>query len=153
VHAFEPNPQITPLLRQNCQRYPNIVIHEQAVDVAPRRGSFFLNSASSVAAKSFVPEVSGPGVTWTPIDAEYVGPDAILALNPDVLKVDIEGIEAKFIEVMGTGAAGIPVIYIEFHAEDIRIDLERLLLRTHSLCYARILQPRQGEVMYVRRAL
>ncbi|MBW8884004.1 MAG: FkbM family methyltransferase, partial [Planctomycetia bacterium] len=38
IHAFEPNPQVIPLLQQNCQRYANIVVHEQGVRLIPGRG-------------------------------------------------------------------------------------------------------------------
>src|SRR4051794_15123113 len=48
IHAFEPNPRVLSLLRQNSRPYANIVIHEQAVDATARRATLFMSSFSSV---------------------------------------------------------------------------------------------------------
>jgi len=77
----------------------------------------------------------------------------VLALNPDVLKIDIEGPESVVIEAMGGAVERIGRIYVEFHGETVHQHLEQLLSPTHGLSYARILQPQQGELMYVRREI
>jgi FkbM family methyltransferase len=151
VHAFEPNAQVWPLLRANCQRYPNIVIYQQAVDAKAGRGQLYSNNVSPVCASLVYTEAPPPGVTWSGVEVDIVGPEAVLDLAPDVLKVDVEGVEARLFEAMGAAVTRIPIIYVEFHGEDRRIHLERMLLRTHCLFYARILEPNQGELMYVKR--
>jgi len=155
IHAFEPNPQILPLLYQNCRPYSNIVIYEQAVDVKPGRNQLYSCNGVSVAAALLLEPPGGlpDGRQWVCADVEVVGPDAVLALIPDVLKIDIEGPESVVIEAMGKAIERIGRIYVEFHGETVRRHLDQLLLPTHCLAYSRILQPQQGELMYVRREI
>lgn len=152
VHAFEPNPQIIPLLKRNCKPYANIVIHEQAVDVQSRTDRLYFSSLGSVAASIVKPALAPPpGYERAGADVEIVGADAVSALAPDILKLDIEGVEGVLLAALGQAVARIGRIYVEFHHENIRRHIDDVLFPTHVLEYARIPNGRQGEVMYLKR--
>jgi len=151
VHAFEPAPQVTPVLRENCRSYPNIVIHEQGFSPTPGRGQFFVNSMSTVASRSITPDYQLPGLTWTTIEADYVDAKTIMDLKPEVVKIDIEGPEVDFIKAALSELEQVTLIYVEFHSEDRRVDIDRLLLRTHALVSGHISEAMRGDLLYVRR--
>ncbi|MGH9024718.1 MAG: FkbM family methyltransferase [Acidimicrobiia bacterium] len=70
----------------------------------------------------------------------------------DVLKVDTEGCEVPILEAMREWLPGLKVVYLEFHNEDDRKAIDRLLGDTHSLAVARVLFG-QGEMAYVSNAV
>lgn len=152
IYAYEPNPQIIPYLQSNCRPYQNIEIRTRAVDVKARRDKLYFNDIGSVAATVVNPGNAPPGTYYSYVEIEIDGPEAVLALKPEVLKIDIEGPEGLLLAAMRPGLENIYRIYVEFHHENIRQHIERLLIPTHTLEYARILQSRQGELMYVRRS-
>ena len=140
------------LLRHNCQPYPNVVIHPQAVGTKSGCGPLYRNNISSVCSTLHQSEIAYPGVEWTPLNVDIVGVNSIVDLSPDVLKIDVEGLEGALVHSIGSAVERTQIIYVEFHAEHLRIELDRMLLRTHALCYARILDREQGELTYVKRS-
>jgi hypothetical protein len=77
------------------------------------------------------------------VDVEIVGPEAIAAHKPDVLKMDIEGPEGVFLEALGD-LSGINRIYVEFHHENIRLHIDKLASPTHCLGICSHLEARAG---------
>jgi len=150
IHAWEPNPQVLGLLYQNVRLY-NVKVYPKAVDVTARRDKLYFNTLGSVAATVVSPGQAPPGAIWNAVDVDIDGPGAVTRLKPEVLKIDIEGPEGVLLEAMGDAVRDIYRIYVEFHHENIRKHIDKLLGDTHSLEYSRILQARQGELMYVRR--
>jgi FkbM family methyltransferase len=153
VHAFEPNPLILPNLHHNCKPFTNVVIHEQAIDAQPRRGKLYWTAWGSLVGTVISPSDPALAAQLNSAEVDILGPDAVTALAPDILKIDIEGPEGMILQSMGEAVSRIRRIYIEFHDESIRKYLEQILQPTHSLAYARIPEARQGEVMYLKRDL
>jgi FkbM family methyltransferase len=152
VHAFEPNPQILPLLHHNCKPYQNITIHEKAVGAQAGRGKFYVNNMNSVTATLLTPDEKQPnGLHWAAIDVDIVGPESILALAPDILKIDIECMESLLIFALGSAVLSITRIYVEYHLDGFRQQIHQMLSPTHELAHARSHGKDQGELMYLRR--
>ncbi len=101
VHAFEPNPALTPCLRRTIAASPNITLHECALGASAGELPFYIpdghDSMASLA-------------DWTPAVRRGVGPRRVLrvptvrlddiqlggsrgARPPQLLKVDVEGAE------------------------------------------------------------
>ena len=150
VYAWEPNPQVLRMLLNNCARF-NCHIVPKAVDVKARRDKLYFNEIGSVASTIVYAGDAPEGCYWNGVDVDIDGPEAVTRLKPEVLKIDIEGPEGVLLEAMGDAVRDIYRIYVEFHHENIRRHIDDLLFETHELAYARILQSRQGELMYVRR--
>ena len=150
IHAFEPNPHIIPMLESNCNPY-RVIVYPRAVDVKARRDKLYFNQLGSVASTVVRPSGAHDADYWHGVDVDIDGPEAVTRLKPEVLKIDIEGPEGVLLEAMGDAVRDIYRIYVEFHHENIRRHIDSLLFETHELAYARILQSRQGELMYVRR--
>lgn len=151
VHAYEPNPEILPFLRHNCQPFSNITIHPQAVNASGGLRKLYLSRLGSVAG-SLVPGMCPNGEPATAsLQVTSVPASEISALKPDVLKVDIEGLEIEVLAAVRESLPEIERIYVEFHSEQGRKLLDRLLDRTHALTQGRIATAEQGELMYLRR--
>jgi FkbM family methyltransferase len=71
----------------------------------------------------------------------------------DILKLDTEGCELPILRSMSALAARAGVIYIEFHHEADRREIDRLLSPTHVLVLGRINSPHRGELSYALRGL
>ncbi|HEY2415493.1 MAG TPA: FkbM family methyltransferase [Pirellulaceae bacterium] len=71
----------------------------------------------------------------------------------DILKLDTEGCEVPILRSLSGRLARTGVIYVEFHAERDRLEIDRLLLPTHSLFRGQIMKPYRGELCYVARAV
>lgn len=153
IHAYEPNPEVLPLLVANCGPYPNVRIYEQAAAAEAGRGKLYFNpTIGSLNSTIRTPAASAEQLAaWPCAEVDLAGPEQILARQPDVLKIDIEGMEDLLLDAMKNAVTRIGRIYVEFHQEQIRLNVDHLLIPTHKLAYARIDQPEQGELMYVKR--
>lgn len=70
----------------------------------------------------------------------------------DLIKIDTEGCEVPILrDLLSAYAPG--VIYFEIHAEDDRLEIDRLLHPTHLLARGRVTKPHRGQLAYVRKDL
>jgi FkbM family methyltransferase len=69
----------------------------------------------------------------------------------DILKLDTEGCEVPILRSLNEFLPRTGVIYVEFHSERDRLEIDRLLLPTHALFRAEIARSYRGELCYVSR--
>ena len=69
----------------------------------------------------------------------------------DVLKVDTEGCELPILRSIAELLPSIPVIYVEYHSEDDRREIDRMLGDTHVVVAGHVFQIHRGELTYVAR--
>ncbi len=67
----------------------------------------------------------------------------------DILKLDTEGSELPILRSISDWIPKIGILYLEFHATEDRIEIDRLLAQTHVLFCGRIQSPHRGELCYV----
>jgi FkbM family methyltransferase len=70
----------------------------------------------------------------------------------DILKIDTEGCEVAILQGMGDLLSSVKVAYLEFHSEDDRKEIDRLLGDTHDLVLGKIVH-QIGNVIYVAKDL
>jgi len=73
---------------------------------------------------------------------DKVGPGSIL-------KVDTEGSEIEILENLTPFFEHFGLIYLEYHSERDRREIDRVLERTHSLLFSNALQLHRGNVTYI----
>lgn len=147
IHAFEPFPATCDMLRRNMAKFPNVVVHQ--VGVAAKTGMASLNLSTIGSVAHSIRRCSHH--SDESVQIQLVDPDFIAALQPDVLKIDAEGVEAEIISGLGQRATRIERIHFEFHSEADRLAICYQLDATHSMSHARIFLPEQGEMLYTRR--
>jgi FkbM family methyltransferase len=69
----------------------------------------------------------------------------------DILKLDTEGCEVPILRSLTPMLPSVNVIYVEFHSERDRVEIDRLLGPTHSLFRGTVMRPFRGELVYVSR--
>jgi hypothetical protein len=67
-----------------------------------------------------------------------------------VLKVDTEGLELPILRALGNNLLKTDVIYLEYHSERDRRDLDHLLADRFVLFASQATEPDRGTVCYVR---
>lgn len=150
--AYEPQPELAELCRQNCElNGVPVEVHAQAVSDEAGVMPLFYSEIGSVAS-SLCAGKDRDGNTATACQmVEVVSALELLSLFPDVLKLDVEGVEWRILNQIKPHLDRIAYIYVEFHNEEMRLWIEELLIGTHELAYARIPCARQGEVLYRKR--
>jgi FkbM family methyltransferase len=69
----------------------------------------------------------------------------------DILKLDTEGCEVPILLSMYRWIPKTGVIYVEFHSESDRLEIDRLLTPTHFLCKGEISRLCRGELCYIAK--
>jgi len=69
----------------------------------------------------------------------------------DILKLDTEGCEVPILLSMWKWIPKTGVIYVEFHSESDRLEIDRLLTPTHYLCKGEISRLCRGELCYIAK--
>ena len=146
ITAFEPHPEVFKLLRINTQGL-NVDLLPHAV--SDYQGTGMLWDSDFCCAMASL--IRGPDQQDDPYPVQVVQARFAIPAEIDVLKIDTEGSELPILRDIKDNLANIRVIYLEFHSESDRLDIEKLLLPTHTLYFARLTKPTLGELMYVRR--
>ncbi|SMO59621.1 FkbM family methyltransferase [Fodinibius sediminis] len=126
IHCFEPNPQVTPLLELNTQDLHNVT-----------RNYIALGDSDGTIALSQHPINTGQSSTSHPIkggskvdvSVRHSGA-AVLekgVTHIDVLKIDTEGAEVAILRGLKDLLAATKVVMLEYHSEDERREIDRLL--------------------------
>jgi FkbM family methyltransferase len=97
--VFEPNPEIQSILRRNLRRngfLERVAIEEKAVGANASQASFFLSGSGETSS------LVDPGTSRARIEVEVTTLDAALAGEaiPDIVKLDVEGLELAALEGM-----------------------------------------------------
>jgi FkbM family methyltransferase len=70
--------------------------------------------------------------------------------SPDIIKIDTEGCEVPILRSILDSARRAKAIYLEYHSEEDRLQIDRMFADTHILSSGKILYPHRGELVYVR---
>jgi FkbM family methyltransferase len=145
VHCYEPNPEILPYCRENAAKY-GFIIHPVAVDVKSRKAMLHVSHYGTVADSLLErPKQTGHSVEVQTESASRIA----IELKPDVLKLDIEGLEVPVLTMFDVSRIGL--IYLEFHSAEDRWLIDDFLRPTHDVWHAKIGHAEQGEMMYIKK--
>ena len=146
IRAYEPNPEVFSYLKTNLN-LPGRVIYLHPVGVGDRTGTATLGLyEDSVLTSEFpVPNKQLLGQIEVQIMDAFDLPGRI-----DILKIDTEGNEMPILRRLGQRLFDIPYIYLEFHSQADRLEIDKMLLPTHNLHSAKIIHSGCGEVFYLK---
>ena len=152
ILAFEPDPQSYELLWRNVQGMQRISIFQFGLADVDKMAPLYRGLADPVTnSLGASPDAS----THSDLLVSLRAADAVLIEEKitaiDILKLDTEGAEPAILRCLAACLPNIAVIYVEFHSESDRKEIDRLLGTTHSLVWASIGQPHRGELSYVLR--
>lgn len=154
VLAFEPFPSSYELLVRNLAAFPNVTAMNFGLFDQNKQVPLYLGVQDPVTNSiALGAEVAQDAfVTVTLREAK-----AVLAEHGieriDILKLDTEGSELPILRSISSLMAKVSVLYIEFHHEADRLEIDQMLKRTHMLVMGKITTPHRGELCYVLREL
>jgi FkbM family methyltransferase len=151
IVALEPARQAFVLLACNTIHHPNIRVHNVGLYDRTTRRTLYKGLPDSVT-NSVVPNVLTGNVQE---EIQLVAADAFVRQvgmeRPDIIKIDTEGCEIPIISTILESFRNARAIYLEYHSDEDRLELDRLLSGTHLLVYGKIGSPHRGELVYVHR--
>jgi FkbM family methyltransferase len=152
VLSFEPSPQTYALLAYNTQALANVAVFNVGLADKNARTLLYLGGQDSVTnSVQLSPENTGQSVTIELREAAAaLAEQRVTAI--DILKLDTEGCEIPILQSLAALVPSLGVLFVEYHDEADRLEIDRLLSATHVLCSGRIHAVHRGELCYIARS-
>jgi FkbM family methyltransferase len=147
--AVEPARQPVVLLRRNTMNHANAQIFNIGLHNVTNKCSIYLGSPDSVTNSVVRNVLSSNSQEDVQLVAASTFTRSIGLDRPDIIKIDTEGCEIPIINSMIDSFRNAKVIYIEYHSEEDRLKIDRILCNTHLLYCGKIAHPHRGELVYV----
>jgi FkbM family methyltransferase len=152
VLAFEPAPLSYDLLVRNTRGLGRVEAFNFGLADQDRRAPLYVGRQDSVTNSV----CSSPENTGAAVEVELRAARAVLAEQGvqavDLLKLDTEGCEVPVLRSLGDLIPRLGVVFVEYHDEEDRREIDRLLGETHVLYQGRVLAPHRGEFCYLARS-
>jgi FkbM family methyltransferase len=149
IYCFEPNPVSFELLQRNVAGEPGIEILQIALGASDARMPLFSGAYSTLQASLIANEENQRAGTIVEVRSVKTALDEMNIACISVLKVDTEGMELPILRGLGANLWKIEVIYLEYHSERDRRELDQLLGDRFILFASQAVQPDRGTVCYV----
>ena len=151
--CFEPSPGAFNYLAENTKDIPNITAHHLGLFSQDSEMTLFDGASQGLQSSLYASaETSQSGTTVTLRHAERAleefGPKHI-----SILKVDKEGAEMPILLTLAGRLGGVDQVYLEYHSEQDRREIDTLLGETHVLAGASAKAAHRGTNHYLNKAL
>lgn len=150
-HTFEPSPGAFPYLKRNADQFPGRV-HAYPFGLFSEDAEMELYEGASQSLQNSLypsPETSGDAYT---VQLRHAG-DVLEELGLSgisILKVDTEGAELPILHALSDRLNAIEQVYVEYHSEQDRREIDALLAPTHVLARASACLVHRGTNYYLR---
>jgi FkbM family methyltransferase len=151
IFSFEPDPDTFRILRKNTAQFGGIETFNYGLfdrNATARLNLGTVNETTNSIGRSIL-----NGNEFHEIALHDIG--GILEreniATVDLVKIDTEGCELPILRRLRDRLREIKVIYLEYHSEDCRREIDALLGETHVLFSGHVLYPHRGELCYVAR--
>lgn len=154
VHCYEPSRLNVAFLERNIRSLPRIHAHPFGLHDRDQEIDLFLGAGQSMQC-SVIRSVETGTVTER-IQLQRARPElARIGLGGGgcLLKIDTEGCELPILRDLGGLLGGADLIYLEYHSESDRRNLDALLAEGFTLAYMRADYPHRGSALYAARRL
>lgn len=151
VHAYEPGPGARALLVRNAATFPQIRVHPFGLGNGNRQHRLYRSRWDPMSAS--VLQSAENTDEFDLIEIRQAGPalEAACVSSVDILKIDTEGCELPILRELAQVVPEVKILYLEYHSDADRREIDRLLTPTHVLAFASVAHPHRGDVCYVQR--
>jgi FkbM family methyltransferase len=151
ILAFEPSPDSYALLVLNTEGLPNVSTFNFGLSGENRRALLYLAPNSVTSSVQISPENTAESV---PVELR-VASEVLTEQNVaeiGILKLDTEGCEVPILRSLSGRIPQISQVFVEYHDEEDRLEIDRLLSPTHILWQGTVAIPHRGELCYVAKS-
>jgi FkbM family methyltransferase len=148
VHIYEPSSKNLFFLEKNVKNFSNVTVHPYglAKDNKEVELYFGFTGLQSSIHKNNETTSEKETIQLKSIAEEIKGLDGKVG----ILKVDIEGGELQILEeVLKHCPYDIPLVYLEYHNEDDRLQIDQLMKAKYNLGFAQAFTQHRGTNLYV----
>ena len=149
VVGIEPIRQPFVLLRRNVTNHANVQIFNVGLHNVTTKRSIYIGGPDSATNSDFWNALSSNSQEEVQLVAADAFTKSIGLDRPDIIKIDTEGCEIPIINSMIDSFRNAKAVYIEYHSEQDRLNIDRILCNTHLLFCGKIVHPHRGELVYV----
>jgi FkbM family methyltransferase len=149
--AFEPAPASYDLLVCNTRGLKNVEAFNFGLAESSRSAALYLGNQDSVTNSVCASCLNTTSTAKVRLRAANTALRQLGVRDADIVKLDTEGCEVPILRSLTPMLPRIGVIYIEYHGEADRLEIDRLLTGTHLLVQGRALGPHRGEFCYVAK--
>lgn len=151
IHSFEPGPDAGALLARNVAALANVRIHPFGLADHDEQCKLYRSTWDPMSASvlASAENTAAFDVVHLRRASDAIGEIGIA--SAEILKIDTEGCELPVLTNLGSLVANARVIYLEYHSEVDRREIDSLFGPTHVLAHAAARQPHRGDVCYVHR--
>jgi FkbM family methyltransferase len=151
IYAFEPDPGSFELLRSNVVPLPTIRAFGHGLFERDGTARLHLGTKTPGSSSIGISHLNGNAVSEIRLRDAAAALDELDIAAIDILKIDTEGCELPILRRLGPRLSGAKIVYLEYHDDDDRRAIDRLLQETHVLCGGRVVHAHRGEFVYVAR--
>lgn len=153
IYSFEPNKKNFSYLQANTKYFPNIKtfnfgLYNENKDVDLYVG--VQNSGQSSIIKNEVASQVYDKVTLVKAEEQLKN---LGITDISILKIDTEGCEVEILKDLADYLFNTDIIYLEYHSEEDRLEIDKLLSKNFYLFYLNTFQIHLGTVIYISKEL
>ena len=151
IHSFEPGPVPRSLLLGNVASLRQVKVHAYGLDSSDGQCKLYRSAWDPMSA-SVMPSAENTALFDTIAlrkASKAIQEEKITAV--DILKIDTEGCEVPVLTDLAEIVANAHVIYLEYHSDADRRQIDAILEPTHILAHAAARHAHRGDVCYVHR--
>lgn len=152
VESFEPSPSLFKFLESNVADYPairghNIGLSDRATNATLHMGSKNVAQSSLIKTEASGDETENVEIRCAADEFKRLGLHEI-----SILKIDTEGSELPILRSIQDWLGRTDAIFVEYHSEQDRRDIEGLLAANFYLIHASVQRPNLGSLVYFSKA-
>ena len=151
--AYEPNPRAFELLKRNTEHInaKNLWLNRCALGAFDEEMKLYMGMHSSMQASLLPNEENVDDGVVIPVKEAGSEIDKTCGGNIDLLKLDTEGMELPILRSLDARLKQVKYLFVEYHSDSDRVELEKMMLKSHSLYCASVFEPHRGTLCYISR--
>lgn len=148
ISAYEPQPHVFHILKENIKGYPNVSAHREAFGTP---GFRTLHSGQNNCGEASFHRTEA-GRFGESLSLEVRAPRALP--EAEIIKLDVEGCELEILAPLIDAGRSFVFILLEYHSEELRREIDWILGPNYSLVGSEVQHPAgRGIVKYAHKSI
>lgn len=152
IVSYEPSRELFVYLKANTEALPNIQVNNFGLSDHNTKAALHIGSRNVAQNSLFKTDASGEKTEEVEIRCAVEAIEHLEAAEISILKIDTEGSEVPIIKSIVSWLNRISAVFVEYHSEADRREIDGLLAEHFYLIHASIQHPNLGSLVYFSRS-